>query len=480
MNEKNMENPASGKQEKSIIEQYARGKNSSFHGVRKSKIDPELLAQVQHTENKLRVVRIFVYLLFAVIFISVIWLLVRFMQNRAERNAYMDEMREQLTELEQSFSEENEALYDSAVSAVKAIRLAEHFAEYAGKNCSTSDAEEIYHEMQKRIEGYEKVVLRSNCVGEQNFISGTAMLDMVFIPGGFFKMGSADNDNLASPDEFPQSLVKIEKPFWIARTEITFWQFRKLIPTFRVNDWGEYKLDQADLPAVRMTWDQAMAFCQALTARERKLGRIPAGYEYRLPTEAEWEYACRGGRDAKAEQTQFYWGNEFGDAGSKNANSMDQVAAKRLNRNISEEWGVAADDRFIVASPVKSFAPNGFGLYDMSGNVAEWCIDYYDPKFYVKRDTLLITNPDQKIITSPCNMTPVSVAYEERRNADSTQFTSDTACRVVRGGNWGNVPQLLRSARRNFIPQQQGNNGVGFRPVLAPVIETKQKSEWVR
>lgn len=455
----------------------ARVRNNKFHGARKSKIDPELMMQMQHTENKLRIVRIFVMLLITAIFFSVIWLFVDYLQNRAERNARMTEMREQLKTYEQSFSEKNEALYDSAVSAVKAIRLAEDLIAYASKTCSTSEAEAIYHEMQDRIKEYEKVVLRSNCNGEHNFVSGSVMLDMVFIPGGIFKMGSAENDNLASPNEFPQNLVKISKPFWMARTEVTFWQFRKLLPTFQVKNWDEFKLDQADQPAVRMTWDQAMAFCQALTARERQLGRIPAGYEYRLPTEAEWEYACRGGRDAKMDQTQFYWGNEFGDSGSKFANSLDLVSAKRLDRDLSEEWSVADDDKFIVSAPVASFAPNGFGLYDMSGNVAEWCIDFYDPAYYRKAD-MLRANTSEKIITSPKNMIPVSVAYESRRNADTTNFTSDTPCRVIRGGNWGNIPQYLRSARRDYMPQQNGDNGVGFRPVLAPVIETKQKSEW--
>ena len=488
MSEKEKQNTAVGTASEGAMNDNAEVKSTvdgekkkqpknKIRGIRKSKIDPELMSQIQHIENKMRIVRIFVMLLIGAIFLGVIFFFVDHMKKRTVRNAHMADLRAQIKTCEQAFSENNDKLYDSAVSAVKAIRLAEELTAYASKTCSTSEAEQIYHEMQSRIEEYKKVILRSNCNGEHNFVSGTAMLDMVFIPGGIFKMGSAEDDNLASPNEMPQNLVKIGKPFWIARTEVTFWQFRKLIPTFQVKPWDGFKLDDPDQPAVRMTWDQAMAFCQALTARERQLGRIPQGYEYRLPTEAEWEYACRGGRDAKLDQTQFYWGNEFGNGGSKFANSFDLAAAKRFDRDISEEWGVADNDKNMVAAEVASFAPNGFGLYDMSGNVAEWCIDYYDPAFYRKLD-LLRSNGAEKIIASPKNMLPVSVAYESRRNADTTNFTSDTACRVLRGGNWGNLPQQLRSAHRDFMPQHNGDNGVGFRPVLAPVIETKQKSEW--
>ena len=107
-----------------------------------------------------------------------------------------------------------------------------------------------------------------------------------------------------------------------------------------------------------MSWNDAKAFCEWLTERERKAGRLPAGFVVRLPTEAEWEYACRGGK----ESTKFWWGDSKEDGKG------------RLN------W-IGKDDGFEFVSPVDSFGArgrNGLGLADMLGNVFEWCLDEYD------------------------------------------------------------------------------------------------------
>ena len=248
---------------------------------------------------------------------------------------------------------------------------------------------------------------------------------MVQIPVGKFMMGASDNEGRS--DEYPQHRVKISS-FWMDATEVTNAQFKKFvdatgyITTAEKNpDWEEIKkqlpvgtpkpdesvlvasslvftptskavdlydasqwwswIHDADwkhpqgpassikgkdnYPVVHISWDDANAYANWMGKR--------------LPTEAEWEYAARGGLVDK----KYFWGDEDPEKGQPKANIW-QGKFPYLN---------LATDKFKGAAPVKSFVPNKFGLYDMAGNVWEWCSDWYTPDYYMKLDKTLSINP---------------------------------------------------------------------------------------
>jgi formylglycine-generating enzyme required for sulfatase activity len=157
-------------------------------------------------------------------------------------------------------------------------------------------------------------------------------IEMAYIGPGTFMMGDIGDAHQ----------VTLTKPFWLGRTEVTQGQWGALMgsnPSF-------YKWVGRDAPVEQIPWHEAMGFCRNLTDRERTAGRLPVGYEYTLPTEAQWEYACRAGT------TGDYAGN------------LDAMAWYDQNSGNSTH-------------PVAQKQPNAWGLYDMHGNVWEWCRDWY-------------------------------------------------------------------------------------------------------
>jgi formylglycine-generating enzyme required for sulfatase activity len=170
-------------------------------------------------------------------------------------------------------------------------------------------------------------------------------------------------------------------------------------------------------PVVAVSWNDAVAFCKWLSAEEHRT--------YRLPTEAEWEYACRGGR-----QTAYFWGDNPDD-GRAYANCADLTFGEfNLACRDVFNWR----DGFIFTSRVGSFKPNEFGLYDMIGNALEWCGDRYSP--YPLADAV-----DPKGATAG----------------------PDAAARVVRGGSWFNVPRNCRCADRIWFAPDYACDHCGFR-----------------
>ena len=246
------------------------------------------------------------------------------------------------------------------------------------------------------------------------FNGDTSFEGMVLIPGGIFEMGG-DNDQ-ADPDEFPKHEVKLS-PFYMDISEVTNAQFRRFVEATgyvttaeKIPDWNEMKktlppdtpkppdsvlvaaslvfhttpgpvdlrdynqwwswvksanwrqpegpgssiIGKENYPVVHVSWDDAMAYCKWAGKR--------------LPTEAEWEFAARGGL-----ANQIYpWGNEHVNAGIPKANVWEGHFPYYNERR----------DGYVRAAPVKTFQPNGYGLYDMAGNVWEWCSDYYHYDYY--------------------------------------------------------------------------------------------------
>ena len=294
-------------------------------------------------------------------------------------------------------------------------------------------------------------------------IPGTDVtFDMVAIPGGEFEMGSPDDEEGRKPDEGPVHKVKI-KPFWMGKTEVSWdeydvWSFNLDIQRRKLSGAKPTELDKASdavtrptkpytdmtfgmghdsYPAISMTQLAAKMYCRWLSEK--------TGHYYRLPTEAEWEYACRAGT------TTPY---SFGDA-----DAMDEYA-----------WN--EDNSDFTYQPVGQKKPNPWGLHDMHGNVAEWCLDAYAPDFYA-------TFGD-KTADDPLNIAKVTEEYG----------------RVVRGGSWDQPADELRSAfRMSSVPawkQQDPQRpqsiwyltdalNVGFRvvrPAEVPPAEVREKLYW--
>jgi len=171
-------------------------------------------------------------------------------------------------------------------------------------------------------------------------------MEFVLIPSGEFIMGSPSNEEGRDRDEGPQHRVRISKGFYMGQTEVTQSQWRSVMSTKPSRFKGN------NLPVEQVPWNDAVEFCKKLSQRK--------GKTYRLPTEAEWEYACRAGTS-----TPF------------NTGSTISTSQANYNGNFTYGSGQKGVDRQ-KTTEVGSFAPNSFGLYDMHGNVWEWCSDWYD------------------------------------------------------------------------------------------------------
>ncbi|WP_022671229.1 formylglycine-generating enzyme family protein [Hippea alviniae] len=249
-------------------------------------------------------------------------------------------------------------------------------------------------------------------------------MKFVYIPGGCFMMGANPNDKLARKDEKPQHKVCLSG-YFIGQYEVTNKQFWMFDPKHDSGSSKLYTLDKPNQPVVNVSWDEVQQYIKWLIAK--------TGEVYRLPTEAEWEYAARAGlkRDT-------YWTNPK-DA-CKYANVYDETAYNKLNKYKVSKKHFPCKDGYVGTAPVGSFLPNNFGLYDMLGNAAEWCYDTYYNK-----------------------------AYKYMNNKkDPVYITPYILVKVVRGGNWFNAFEDNRlSARSNYLPGLR-EEFIGFRLVLEP------------
>jgi RNA polymerase sigma factor (sigma-70 family) len=257
-------------------------------------------------------------------------------------------------------------------------------------------------------------------------------------PAGKFKMGEGED----AVD------VELSKGFWLGETEVTQGQWQKLMGTSpwsgRLGVGARASTDTtppkegSDFAASYISYDDAVTFCQKLTAQEQAAGRLPKGWKYSLPTEAQWEYACRAGT-----KTRFSFGDD--------ASQLSQYA-----------WFGDHSGKEPYARQVGLKKPNAWGLHDMHGNVWEWCSDWYRSKRSGGKDPVGPTTPP------PPGGPPAPVGPITPPPPDG----SSGGNRVVRGGSWIDNPLTCTSASRFYTPPDRGGNSVqGFRLAAVPTSE---------
>lgn len=228
-------------------------------------------------------------------------------------------------------------------------------------------------------------------------------LTLVLVPAGEFDMGSPMSE-LKRDDDEAQHHIKLTKPFYMGKFEVTQLQFRVIM------EQNPSKFGGDKLPVDNINWYEACRFLKKLSEK--------TGVKFRLPTEAEWEYACRAGTT-----TAFNTGTTI-DSDLANYEA-EEVYADGIT-------GTSLDS----TCEVGKFKPNAFGLYDMHGNVWEWCSDYYDENYY--------------------KVTPLSDPKGPQKGDG----------KVLRGGAWNEPPAKCRSADRNHRGEKANQPVIGFRVVM--------------
>lgn len=254
--------------------------------------------------------------------------------------------------------------------------------------------------------------------GEEREIAG---IKLCWCPSGRFWMGSPANEVERRPDE-TQVEVLLSKGYWMSKYEVTQGQWKRVVGNLP-GDLTEELPEGDDYPVGNVNFAEAEQFCLQLTERGRKANELPSNWEFRLPTEAQWEYACRAGTTTAT---------SFG----------DKLSSTQANFRGTPYNGGEEGPSLSRAAPVGSYPANAWGLHDMHGNTYEWCRDWYhrqlpggvDPDLHDAQDT-------------------------------ATKSERGDISRVRRGGCWADHGWPCRSAfRLRFEPQRRYDH-IGFRVV---------------
>jgi formylglycine-generating enzyme required for sulfatase activity len=275
-----------------------------------------------------------------------------------------------------------------------------------------------------------------------NVLTNSIGMKLALLPAGEFLMGAAGGEEKAGDDEKPQHRVKITKPFYLGTYEVTQGEFARVMgrnpSKFSPNGESSKDVtgqDTSRFPVENVSWFDAVEYCNKLSERDKRepyyelasvernddgsiksaLVMAKAGTGYRLPTEAEWEYACRAGTS-----TPFHFGTSLNGADA--------------NSDGNSPYGTTEKGKYLSrTTTVGSYRANAFGLYDMHGNVWEWCWDWYDTEYYGK-------SPDV-----------------DSRGPESGSL------RVYRGGGWNAFAVLCRAAYRGWLSPAGRYDFLGFR-----------------
>lgn len=264
----------------------------------------------------------------------------------------------------------------------------------------------------------------------RNYTVAYADINLIWAPAGTYQMGTPLVEQGRLPNEGNSNNRQVEtsftRGFWIGQYEITQTQYAYLMGT-NPSEFKNRPVEAGQVrPVERVSWQDAVAYAKKLTEMERLAGRLPSGYVYRLPTQAEWEYACRAGTN-----TPFHWGSE---ADPQNGN-FKGVYPRTTGSTI-------IDDSYTGTAPIGSYRPNSWGIYDMHGNVKEWCLDAYTERF-----------PQGPLVDWP-------------GEPDGQYFP-------VRGGGWDDLAIRVRAGARERMAPNARTGSTGFRLVLAQDLETR-------
>jgi formylglycine-generating enzyme required for sulfatase activity len=285
-------------------------------------------------------------------------------------------------------------------------------------------------------------------------LPGAVKLELAWLPAGSFVMGSRDSVSQRHTDEGPQTHVTLSKGFWLGRTHVTIAQWKSvmgrdvraqlqhMLDDERIYEIGgkrqtlrEYMNfprgsarehlanEDGDLPMYFVSWADAEEFCQRVNALEKAAGRLPPGYEYDLPTKAQWEYAARAGTTGET----YAGSSTLDDVAWYDGNSADGYRGKGFKM----ASGRTSGPRIVAAKK-----PNPWGLYDMSGNLWQWCRDWYGP--YAGGEVIDPAGPASGVT------------------------------RANRGGSFGSAARDERSANRASTPPAEASAYRGFRLALVP------------
>jgi len=249
--------------------------------------------------------------------------------------------------------------------------------------------------------------MNGHCTNFSILLLGNIKLEMIWLNPGSFMMGSPENELGRSPKEILHE-VTLTKGYWLGKYPVTQEQY-----TAVMSDNPSY-FNGDKLPVESVSWQRAIDFCTKLTEMERKSERLPKGYKYTLPTEAQWEYACRAGTSGAL--------NSGKDLKNKEkCPEMEELGWYRSN--------------CLGTHPVGEKQSNAWGFYDMHGNVWEWCLDWFgDYSSTAMKDP---TGPDKGTV------------------------------RIVRGGGWYSCADSCRSAFRHYFGPSYSSSIRGFRVALS-------------
>jgi formylglycine-generating enzyme required for sulfatase activity len=268
-------------------------------------------------------------------------------------------------------------------------------------------------------------------------------LEMVAIPVGTFTMGSPPSEKNRFDDESPQHKVNVP-PFFMGKYPITQSQWKAIAATAKIDidlETSPSRFKGDELPVETVNWCQATEFCKRLSRETKR--------EYRLPSEAEWEYACRAGTT-----TPFYFGETI--TGELSNYDACNTYANKPNGEYREK-----------TTPVGQFPQNAFGLYDMHGNVWEWCEDDYHPNYQgaLTDGSAWISDPQSKLNEAYIPKSLRGRFWEELSEEEKRAINFYTP-KVLRGGSWDSFPNYCRSASRDRNNQRDLRyHVIGFRVV---------------
>ncbi len=242
-----------------------------------------------------------------------------------------------------------------------------------------------------------------------------------YCPAGSFTMGNPTSENYRDDNE-TQHRVELTNGFWMLETEVTQAMWKSLMGSnpsyFSSSGGGSSKvsgMDTSNFPVENVSWTDCQDFIEKLNSG----GYAPSGFQFRLPSEAQWEYACRAGTT-----TAYFWGSSLN--------------GDKANCDGNYPYGTSTKGRYLVrTTEVGSYDPNRWGLRDMHGNVLEWCEDLYDAKY-----------------------------YEESNNVQNPINVTQGSDRVLRGGGWSSIAEYCRSANRSAFDPTYRFSYFGFRLAL--------------